>query len=416
MSLGAVLMTVDPPLALCWTLAVIAGWRAVQPGGRTNEWLLAGLAAGLGFLSKYSATYLIVAWAGFFLLWPPARVHLKRPGPYLAALVFAVCALPATIWNSRHGWITARHVVTNAGMDVAWKPTLRFLGDFVLVEAALLNPVFLFAAVWATLAVWKYRHTNPLALYLFCTGGLVFLGHLAYSLRSRVMPNWVAPAVTPMYCWMVIYWDGRWRKGNRAAKRWLVVGLVFGLVVVTLMHDSDLISVVVGRQLPGDADPMRRVRGYKETAARVEAARQRLLQEGKPVFIICDHYGITGLFSFYLPPARAALKNTPLVYCRSSPTPENQLYFWPEYDYAENRKGQNAIYVTEPGSVTLERDWPWKWLTGREVRFARIPPALPVPLPLQVEFRSVSDLGVQEIKLGDRVMKRVQLFECRDLR
>src|SRR5689334_10833331 len=31
MSVGTVLMTIDPPLVVCWTLAMIAGWRALQP-------------------------------------------------------------------------------------------------------------------------------------------------------------------------------------------------------------------------------------------------------------------------------------------------------------------------------------------------------------------------------------------------
>ena len=60
---------------------------------------------------------------------------------------------------------------------------------------------------------------NPLLLYLFCLGGLVFLGHLAYSFHSRILPNWVAPAVVPMYALMVIYWDARWRDGVRLVER-----------------------------------------------------------------------------------------------------------------------------------------------------------------------------------------------------
>src|SRR5438034_6891121 len=68
LGIGAVLMTIDPPLVLCWTLAMLAGWRAVQPGGTTKQWALAGTAAGLGFLSKYSALFLIFCWALFFLL------------------------------------------------------------------------------------------------------------------------------------------------------------------------------------------------------------------------------------------------------------------------------------------------------------------------------------------------------------
>src|SRR5205814_1429224 len=47
-ALGSILMTIDPPLVLCWTLAMIAGWRAVQAGGSTKDWCLAGLAMGLG--------------------------------------------------------------------------------------------------------------------------------------------------------------------------------------------------------------------------------------------------------------------------------------------------------------------------------------------------------------------------------
>src|SRR5205807_1245992 len=112
----------------------------------------------------------------------------------------------------------------------------------------------------------------------------------------KVQPNWVAPAVLPMFCSMVIYWDARWREGLGAVKAWLIGGLILGCGVVALMHQTDLVGQMVGHKLPGDADPLRRVRGYKEAAACAEEARQKLLREGKPAFIICDHYGLTGLF------------------------------------------------------------------------------------------------------------------------
>ncbi len=416
MSVGAVLMTIDPPLVVCWTLAMISGWRAVQPGGTTKQWLLAGLAAGLGFLCKYSALYLIVCWAVFFLVWAPARVHLRTPGPYLALLVVGLCALPVIMWNSEHGWITLRHVAENAGLASTWHPTLRFFGEFFFVEAALLNPVFFVGALWSMAVFWRCRPESPLELYFFCMGGVVFLGHLIYSVHSRVLPNWIAPAVIPMYCLMVSYWDRRLREGWRHVKGWLIGGLVFGLAAVTLLHDTDIIGAIAGRRLPGDVDPLRRVRGYRQTAACVEGARRKLAQEGKPVFIICDHYGITGLFTFYLPQARAALPTDPLVYYRTSQTPDNQFYFWPEYRYSARRKGENAIYVTEPGACKLAKDWPLRWLTGREVRIAKLPPPIPAPPALLKEFDSVTDLGVQEVEVEGRVMKRVQLFECRHLR
>lgn len=416
MSLGTILMTVDPPLVLCCTLALIAGWRAMQPDGTTQQWLLAGMFAGLGFLCKYSAAYLIVCWAVFLFLRPPARAHLKKSGPYLALLLFALCTLPVIVWNSRHGWITVQHVADNAGVTSVWHPTLRYFGEFLALELLLLNPVFFVAMLWAMAAFWKRRQENPLELYLFCLGGLVFLGHLAWSLHSRILPNWTAPAVVPMGCLMVIYWDRRWRNGVRAAKSWLVSGLILGLIVVALVHDTGLIGKIVGHPLPGDVDPLRRVRGYQESAACVERAREKLRLEGKPAFIICGHYGITGLFTFYLPAARAALNTQPLVCCITSAQPDNQFYFWPEYYYPGHRKGENAIYVTEPGTARLEIGWFWKWLAGKEVLVAREPTPVSVPPLLLQQFESVTNLGVREIKVDDRIMKRIQLFECRNLR
>jgi 4-amino-4-deoxy-L-arabinose transferase-like glycosyltransferase len=413
---GTILMTIDPPLVLCCTLAMIAGWRAVQPGGTTKQWLLAGLAAGLGFLCKYSAVYLIFCWALFFLLWAPARMHLKKPGPHLALLIFALCTLPVIVWNSQHGWITLHHVADNAGIQSEWHPTLRHFWEFFFLEMGLLNPVFFVGALWAMAAFWKRRRENPLELYLFCLGGVVFLGHLAYSLHSRILPNWIAPAVLPMYCLMVIYWDARWREGVRAVKGWLIGGLIFGLTIVALVHDTSLIGKIAGR-LPGDMDPFRRVRGYKESAAFVEQAREKLLSEGKPVFVICGHYGITGLFTFYLPEARTALHTQPLVYNHfSAGKPDNQFYFWPEYRYPDHRKGENAIYVIELGRARLEQDWFWKWLTGREVQIAMEPTPVATSRRMSQQFESVTNLGVQEIKVDGRIMKRIQLFECRNLR
>jgi hypothetical protein len=413
---GTILMTVDPPLVLCCTLAIIAGWRAVQPGGTTSQWLLTGLAAGLGFLCKYSAAYLIVCWALFFLLWAPARVQLKKPGLYLALLIFALCTLPVIVWNSQHGWITLHHVANNAGMQSEWHPTLQHFQEFFLQEMGLLNPVFFVGALWAMVAFWKHRQENPLGLYFFCLGGLVFLGHLVYSLHSRILPNWIAPAVLPMYCLMVIYWDARWREGARAVKGWFIGGLILGLTIVALMHDTGFIGKIAGHPLPGDRDPLRRVRGYQAAAACVEQAREKMLLEGKPAFTICGHYGITGLFTFYLPEARTALRTQPLVYCISSGRPVNQFYFWPEYRYPDHRKGENAIYVTEPGTAQLESGWFWKWLAGREVQVAKEPGPVAPPLVLVQQFDSVTNLGVQEIKLDGRIMKRIQLFECRNLR
>jgi 4-amino-4-deoxy-L-arabinose transferase-like glycosyltransferase/membrane-associated phospholipid phosphatase len=410
LSAGAILMTIDPPLVLCWTWVLIAGWRAVQADGRARHWLIVGLALGLGFLCKYSAAFQIVCWAVLFALWPASRLHLRRPGPWLALLVFLVCTLPVIVWNAHHGWITVNHVAGNAGLHSQWHLTLRYFRDFLFAEMGLLNPVFLIGALWAMFAFWRQRHERPLWLYFFCMGAPLFLGHWLYSFHSRVQPNWIAPAVLPMFCLMVVYWEGR-----RGAKPFLAIGLALGFFAVAIMHQSNFIGKITGQPLPGETDPSRRVRAWQSTAALVESEREKLEAEGKPAFIIADHYGLTGLCTFYSPPARAALKSGPLVYCVDSEEPNNQFYFWPEYRYRDNRKGQNAIFAAD-FLYPLESGWFWKWLKHQPVGYGETPKPLPLPPHMVKEFESVTDLGEFEIKFGSRVFRRVHLWACYNLK
>jgi membrane-associated phospholipid phosphatase len=416
MALGTVLMTVDPLSVLFWTAAMIAGWRAVQPGAKTSSWLWTGLWMGLGFLSKYTELFQLLCWVVFFALWKPARVHLRKPGPYLAVLVNLLCATPVLIWNQQHHWITVSHVASNASASKAWQPSWSHLGDFATflgVESLLLNPVFFIAAIWAGIAFWKRARHDPRLVYLFSMGAPLFLVYLLFTFHSNVLPNWIAPSVLPLLCLMVVYWDTRWRLGVRALKGWLIAGLGFGCLVVALLHEVDLIQKVAGKFLPPKIDPMTRVRGYREMARVVDDAREKLLTEGKPVFVIGGHYGTTGLLSFYLPEARTNVTDNPTVYFLTSTNPVNQFYFWP--GYKETRTGQNAIYVKELAMPPLVKGWPWKWLGGETnlLRYESSPK--PAPDVLLQEFDSVTDLGLYDVQYRGRVFHIVQLFECRNL-
>ena len=195
--------------------------------------------------------------------------------------------------------------------------------------------------------------------------------------------------MVPLFCLMVVYWERRWREGLRPVKTFLSAGLVLGFVAVVLAHDTNLIAKFTGYKLPPQIDPLRRVRGWTETARVVGQAQQALRAEGKDVFIIGAHYGLVGQISFYLPEAKARVRDAPLVYYRASARPKNQFYFWPGY---LDRKGQSAIYVQE----------------------ARRP--VPPPADLTDQFEAVQDLGLHQIKYRGRVFRTLQLFACRNLR
>jgi hypothetical protein len=410
---GTILMTMDSPLVLCWTWAFVAGWRAVQTDGQTRHWLVVGLAMGLGFLCQYTALFQIGCWIIFFALTPKARVHLRRPGPWLAGLIFLLGAAPVLIWNCRHDWSTLAAVMGDAGLHPPWQPTLRYFWDFTYSEALLLNPVFFVGSLWALFGFWKWRRERPWWLYCFCMGAPVFLGYWFYSIHSPILPNSIAVAVVPMFCLMVAYWEER----RRLVQPFLTLGLVLGCFVFAVLHQGRLVGKISGEMLPPQKDPARRVLAWKPEAAFVEAEREHLQATGQPAFIICGDPGIAGLYSFYIPGARAAIKSQePLVYDMVSNEPHNQFYFWPEYNYLEHRQSQNAIFVSEMDPYPLERDWFWKWLTHQPIAYAPIPPLPPAPVELVQQFESVTDLGEHEIKIDDRVFHQVHLWACYHLK
>ncbi len=406
LALGSVLMTIDPLSVLFWTLAMTAGWRAVQDNSTTRDWLWVGLWMGLGFLSKYTAGVQLLCWLLFFGLWPAARPQLRRPGPYLALVINLICTIPVLVWNLQRGWITVHHVLSDGNLDKSGgqllksftisglgeafhKYTLEFLG----AEAGLQNPFYFLPVIWAAIVFWRRKRDNPLLLYFFSMGAPLFLAYLLLTLHARTLPNWIAPSILPLFCLAVVYWDGRWQEGFRAIQVWLCAGLVAGGIGVAVLHDGDLIPRLSGYHLPPDLNPWVRVQGWTETAQAVGAAREKLLTEGKPVFIIGQHYSITSEVTFNLPEARAVVSENPLVYYLHSDVPVNQYYFWPSY---LDRKGQNAIFVQDLG------------LRGGK-------PAPPTA-QLEKEFESIQDLGTVTVMHDGQPMRVLQLIECRGLR
>lgn len=387
-TVGSILMTIDPLNVFFWMMAMLCGWKAIQKNS-TKQWVLVGVWMGLGFLSKYTALFQLLSWAVFFVLWKPARDRFKTKGPWLALLINLLAMIPVLVWNARHDWITMEHLANRGGLDTKWEPTLRFFIDFIIVEPLLFNPIIFIGIIWAAIAFWKRDKGDQLMVYCFSMGAPLFLFYFLYTFRARVQPNWIAPAILPLLCLGIIYWEKRWREGVRWFKPVLIGGFAIGFVGLLILHDTNIIGKLVGRHLMGRQDPLRRARGWSELAQKVEEARLNLAKEGKPVFIIGGHYGVTGLMSFYLPEARKDLVERPLVYYRWSEHPENQFYFWPSY--RDQRKGENAIYVI------------------REDEAQKIPESL------IKQFESVKDLGVFDIKYRGRVFHHLQLIECRNL-
>jgi hypothetical protein len=369
---------------------------------------------GLGFLSKYTSPLQWMCWVVFFALWPPARQQLRKPGPYLAILINLLCTLPVLIWNAHHDWITVQHVARHGGAGEPWRPTLRYLGDFLAAEFALFNPVFFIGILVALVGFWRRHRADLKMTFFFSMGAPVFLLYVLLTLKTRVQANWIAPAVLPLLCLMTLYWWARHPSGSRWIKPVFAGGLILGFAFTIILHETRLVGKVTGLPVPPKIDPLTRVRGYKELARLVGEAREHLSYEGKPVFIIGDGYGVTSQIAFNLPVARDRVADSPITFCPTESHPTSQYYFWP--GYADRLRGQNALYVTELKMPRMLPGWHWKWLRGETNLSEPWPTGIAAPEGLQREFESVTNLGVKPVLYRGQPFHFIQIFECRNLR
>lgn len=154
-------------------------------------WLAAGVAAGLGLLSKYSALFL----GAGTLLWlavdarPRAdaagtRKWLVTPWPYLGGVLALAIVAPHLIWQAQHHWQTFLFQFGRLG---AAQFTLRYLGEFLAAQMGLATP-FIFVLMVLGLAGGTRRDSALLLPAVLAWTGLGYF--LQHALHDRVQGNW----------------------------------------------------------------------------------------------------------------------------------------------------------------------------------------------------------------------------------
>jgi len=138
------MMTPDVPLTAAWAGALYFLERALIANKREGWWGV-GICAGLGMISKYTIALLGPAALIFLVLDPGARRWLRRPEPYIAAIIALILFSPVIYWNAIHGWASFAFQSTQRLAD----PTTFSTPALVASAALLLTPLGLIAAITA---------------------------------------------------------------------------------------------------------------------------------------------------------------------------------------------------------------------------------------------------------------------------
>jgi 4-amino-4-deoxy-L-arabinose transferase-like glycosyltransferase len=262
--LGGLLALPDSPASLFWTVTLwclALAWTRERVGW----WLAAGVAAGLGVLSKYSALFLAPGVLLWLALAPGGLQRLKRPGPWLAAAAAGAVFAVNIVWNAQNDWITlSKQFGRIAPEGLSPAHALEFLAT----QFGLLTPL---VAVFAGLGVaraWTRRRDPeaPQLLLPVATGAPFALYLLVHSLHDRVQGHWPVP----LFGALAICAAAAAPQGAGAARvwRWLTPATGFALALVA--------AVLVALPAPtplGAHDPSLAIRGWPAFAGDVERLR-----------------------------------------------------------------------------------------------------------------------------------------------
>lgn len=188
-AVGSALISTDTIMAPFYALAVLY-WLRLTETRRARHALLAGAAAGTGFLAKYAAVYFLGG-AALAALLPALRIGWRNAA--LIAAAFLAVAMPNLAWNAANGFATVGHTMDNVGW-IREEPSLVRLDPagalrFLLSQLAVFGPV-LFGGLVAAAVHPRDDRIRALALASIPIVLLV----TAQALLSRAYANWAVAA------------------------------------------------------------------------------------------------------------------------------------------------------------------------------------------------------------------------------
>jgi 4-amino-4-deoxy-L-arabinose transferase-like glycosyltransferase len=295
LAVGGIIITPDTPSVLFWGLTFWA-LSELHKSGDGNWWLVVGVCAGLGLLSKYTNLFVGAGITLWLLLYRENRRWFASWQLWAGGLIAALLALPVIVWNWNHGWIS---FAKQFGRVVQDEPlTLRYLGEFLLAYLGLASPLIALLALVGccrlTSSAFATRDPLPVLVIVAVLPLAAYL--LVHALRDRVQANWAAP----LYPFLAIAaavaaGEGAVRPAAAGGRRGSVAvpAAALGLLISGVLLVHAVRPLVV---LPGTRDPTSQMRGWAELARAIDAARTA---QGA-CFIATWSYATTGQLAYAL--------------------------------------------------------------------------------------------------------------------
>lgn len=284
-------------------------------------WLVAGAAAGLGLLSKYTALFLGAGALIWLIASPPMRRHLRSPWPYLGAVLAFALFAPNIWWNAQHHWGTFAFQFGRASRG---ELSGQFIFEFLGSQLVLATPFLLILGGFGFAAAMKQRSEAVYLIAALIWPALLYF--LVHSLHERVQGNW--PCF--LYPVLAVAATGALQQTGPDRGKVRHISGMLAVPVAAMMLIATYIQALMGIFPLGPKDPLARLLavGMPEVVQKIGA----LQKQEKAAAILTTDYTTAAWLSFYMPkstriavmgqderfpdatPMPAALAGRPLLY------------------------------------------------------------------------------------------------------
>lgn len=274
-TLSASLASTDAALLLFWSLTIWAFIQALE-SENIKWWILIGICAGLGLLSKYTMLAILFSVLVLIIINKKFRFLLNSPNFWASCIIALILFSPNILWNAENHFVSFLHTKDNIDASGTSSLSLKTFLEFFGGQFGVFGPI-LFATLLVIFcnikkASKKHNHQFLLSFSLPLLAIVTLV-----SFISRAHANWAAPAYITATILVVAYLvENNKHKWVYAS---LILHIVAGIVFLqacsiiqlsgfTLSHKTFDIN---NRTIP---DPYYRLRGWKTLGNKVTALKQ----------------------------------------------------------------------------------------------------------------------------------------------
>ncbi len=289
--LSSILISTDVALFFCWTLALYAFVRALASNA-WRDWLLLGLALGLGMMSKYTMGIFFVS-ALVYLLWDGQWRVLLNGRAWTAVGVAALMFAPNLFWNGQHHFPTFQHTAEISHLEQAglhWGS----LGEFLLGQMLVFGLLFFPLLLWSIALKISSKSGEALPHQrLLLSFTLVFLVIICVqALLGQANANWAAPTYVAGSIWLAACLV------QKRFRQYWVSGVLVNVLLFGGIYHFDSLWRVSGIELTARTDPYKRMRAWDKLGAQY----LRIQQAYPNALPLAEERGILSELSYYARP------------------------------------------------------------------------------------------------------------------